>query len=68
MSWSQSDIDALKASIKSGVRSVQYSDRAVTYQSVDDMLKVLAAMEAEVAGSGSSTSDGRSTFASFSRD
>lgn len=64
MSWRQSDIDKLKASIASGIRTVAYADRTVTYQSVAEMLQVLAAMEGEVSQSAS----GRSTFASFERD
>jgi hypothetical protein len=67
MAWSQSDIDALKAAIATGTRSVSYSDRAVTYHSMDDMLKALQAMEAEVAGT-QATGGTRSTFASFARD
>jgi len=66
VAWTQADIDALKDAIKTGVRSVSYSDRSVTYQSIDEMLKVLSAMEAEAQGSTTPT-PGRSTFASFSR-
>lgn len=62
MAFSQADIDALKAAIASGVRTVSYADRTVTYQSFDDMQKALSLMESETSGSTS----GRSTFAKFS--
>lgn len=67
MAWTQSDVDVLKAAIKNGVKSVGYADRSVTYHSLAEMLQVLAAMEAEVASAGSTTSEGRSTLVSFSR-
>ena len=49
MAWSQSDIDKLKAALASGHRRVRYTSGEVEYQSVDDMLKVLAEMQREVA-------------------
>lgn len=66
MAWTQSDIDALKAAIARGVRTVSSQGRTVTYHSLDEMLKALAAMESEVAGT--STSSGRSTYAVHGRD
>lgn len=63
MGWTQSDIDALKEAIATGVLSVQYNDKTVRYQSTRDQLTALAAMEAEVAGDAGSGS--RSTFAGF---
>lgn len=66
MAWTQADIDALKNAIKSGVRRVGYSDRTIEYQSVADMLSILAAMEADAAGS--AATEGRSTFAAPRRD
>jgi hypothetical protein len=51
MAWTQTDIDALKAAIATGVRDVQYSDNSrVTYRSLDEMRSILAEMEGEVAG------------------
>ena len=61
-------MDRLKAAIASGTRSVQYADKVISYQSTEDMLKALQAMEAEVAGAGGTESTGRSTLASCSRD
>lgn len=63
MAWTQTDIDALKEAIASGLLSVQYTDNSVRYQSTSDQLAALAAMEAEVAGESGSGS--RSTFAGF---
>jgi hypothetical protein len=68
MAWTSADVDRLKAAIASGTRSVQYADKSVSYQSTEDMLKALQAMESEVAGVGAATSGGRCTFASFKRD
>jgi hypothetical protein len=48
------------------VKSVSYSDKTVVYHTLTEMLQALQAMEAEVAGAGSST--GRCTIASFTRD
>lgn len=50
MAWTQAEIDTLKAAIASGVLSVAYADRTVTYKSTDDQLKALALMEREVRG------------------
>jgi hypothetical protein len=51
VAFTQSDIDTLKAAIASGVRSVTFADRTVTYNSIDEMLKALSTMQAEVQGS-----------------
>lgn len=51
MAWSQADIDALKAAIASGTSSVSYAGppaRSITYQSLSEMLQVLAIMEQSV--------------------
>ncbi len=63
MAWTQSDIDALKAAIAKGVRTVAYADRTVSYNTPQEMIAVLAMMEAEV----SQSTAGRSTVASFGR-
>lgn len=51
--WTQADIDKLKAAVASGVLSVEYSGppaRKVTYQSLRDMLALLAQMNRAVNG------------------
>lgn len=47
MPFSQADIDALKAAIAKGVRRVEYQDKAVTYNSLDEMIRALRLMEDE---------------------
>lgn len=50
MSWTQTDIDALKTAIADGkgVKTITFADQSVTFNSIDDMLKLLAVMEADV--------------------
>lgn len=48
MAWSQSQIDAIKAAIASGVLTVRHGETLTTYRSVAEMMRVLAAMQAEV--------------------
>lgn len=50
MAWQQSDADALKAAMATGVVDVTYSDGSrTTYRSLADMRQVLALIEAEIA-------------------
>lgn len=52
--WTQADIDRLKAAISSGVLSVSYAGppaRTMTYQSLDAMRSLLAEMLGQVNGS-----------------
>lgn len=49
--WTQADIDTLKAAVASGVLSVRYAGppaREITYQSLGEMRKLLAEMIADV--------------------
>lgn len=49
--WSQADVDTLKAAVASGVLSVRYAGppaREITYQSLAEMRKLLAEMVADV--------------------
>jgi hypothetical protein len=48
MAWTQTEYDTLKAAIASGVLSVKYADRTVTYHSLKDMRELLAVMEREL--------------------
>lgn len=50
MAWTQTDLDALDASIKKGVRRVSYASGTVEYHSLDEMLKLRALMASEIAG------------------
>lgn len=54
MAWTQADVDKLKAAIASGaaVQSIQFANQTFTFRSLDEQLKLLSVMQAEV-GSGS---------------
>lgn len=61
----QAERDALASAIKSGTSMVAYSDKTVKYASVDDMRKILAEMDAYLAGA---SAPPRHSRASFSRE
>lgn len=66
MAWTQTDVDALKAAIATGALKVRYADgREVTYRSLAEMERVLAALVAEATGT---PPPPRVTYASFARD
>lgn len=49
MAFTQADIDALDVSIKAGALSVRYADgRAVTYRSLDEMMRIRVLMQSDV--------------------
>ncbi len=39
MAFTQADLDAVRAAIAKGERSVQFSDRSVTYRSMEELFK-----------------------------
>lgn len=47
-SWTASDITALETAIKSGALRVRYGEREVQYRSLDEMMRLLAAMRDQV--------------------
>lgn len=51
MAFNTEDIAALKAAIAKGVRKVKQGDEEIEYSSLDDMLRALRIMQAEVGGS-----------------
>lgn len=56
MLWTQEDIDALKAAIRTGALEVSYTgppERRIRYQSLKEMRDLLASMVADVRGGGS---------------
>ena len=63
----QSMRDALQRAIFSGTRRVQFTDRAVEYNSVDDMRKALADIDSAIA-TGSGTTPSSFSLAMHSRD
>jgi hypothetical protein len=63
--WTQEDIDKLKAAIASGVLSVTYNGppaRSVTYQSLAAMRSLLAEMTADVARQAGAKTTRRAKF------
>lgn len=52
MPFTQSDADNLRRAIADGrgARSMTFDNQTVVFNSIDDMLKLLAHMEAEIAG------------------
>lgn len=50
MPFTQSDVDALKSAIVAGrgARSMTFSDQSITFNSIDEMLKLLSVMQQEV--------------------
>jgi hypothetical protein len=67
MAWTQTDVDNLKQAIADGrgARSITFENQTVTFGSVDEMLKLLATMQASV--SASTGTSQRTRFASFSK-
>lgn len=60
--WTQTEINELKKAIASGVLTVTYSgppSRSVTYQSLAEMRKLLADMQADVAAEAGTRSNHR---------
>ena len=50
MAWTQSDLTAVEAAIKSGTATVKYGDRTVTYQSLKELRALRLEMQREIAG------------------
>ncbi|RWH86436.1 MAG: hypothetical protein EOR77_21550 [Mesorhizobium sp.] len=51
MAWTQTDIDAIKKAMATGVLTVKHGETLSTFRSMSEMERVLARMEAEVKGS-----------------
>lgn len=64
MAWTKADINLLKAAIvdRKGARSITFSDQSVTFDSIDEMLKLLQVMQNEVNAAASQST--RMRFAS----
>lgn len=65
MSWTQTDVDKLKAAMAAGVLTVRTGEHSVTYQSLADMAKQLERMQSEVDATNGKTVSRRSV-ASYS--
>ena len=49
MAWTPDQVTALEQAVASGVLTVRYADRSVTYQSLSEMRALLAEMRRSVA-------------------
>lgn len=68
MAWTQSDLDAVDAAIKNGVRRVTFADgRSTEYQTTGEMLTLRKTMKAELAASASQVNPRRVTVARLRR-
>jgi len=45
MPWTQTQLDAIEASIASGELTVRFGDRTVTYRSMDELLQARAVIK-----------------------
>jgi hypothetical protein len=63
MAWTEADIATLQAAIldRKGARQITFGDQSITFDSVDDMLKLLSVMKSQVAGTS------RTRYAAFSK-
>ena len=61
MSFSHADLDAVERAIATGVQSVTYADRTVTYRSTRELMLLRDRMQRELAGA----SPSRTTIAGF---
>ena len=67
MALTSADLTAIETAIASGELSVSFSDRSVTYRSMDDLLKAREFIKNALTQSGG-TAPTRSTYASFTKD
>jgi hypothetical protein len=66
MAYTLEKYSALKAAVAGGELSVRYVDRSVQYRSIDEMVRILKLMEAELFPD-TSCSAGNRRYASFSK-
>lgn len=66
MAYTLEQYEKLKAAIAGGELSVRYADRSVQYRSVDEMVRILKLMEADLYPN-SACAPGNRRYASFSK-
>ncbi len=66
MTWTQSELDALKAAYASGTLRVSYDGRTVEYGSEGDLIRRIRTIEREIAATSGTGKPSRS-LASFSK-
>lgn len=64
MAWTEDDLNELKSAIATGARVVQFKDKRVEYQPLDDMLRTKRIIEEEI---GKAKPSSKRRFAHFSR-
>jgi len=57
MAWTQAQLDVIEAAIASGELTVHFSDRSVTYRSMDDLLKARGVIKDALASQSGSATD-----------
>lgn len=67
MPFTQSDADALRAAIADGrgARSITFGDQSIVFSSIDEMLKLLSVMQADVSATAGTQT--RTRFAATSK-
>lgn len=67
MAWTSTDVSNLERAIADGrgARSITFENQTVTFNSITEMLQLLAVMRAEVASTAGTSQ--RTRFASFSK-
>ena len=68
MSYSQAELDALKAAYASGVTEVRYDGKMTRYDSGEALYRRIQVIEAEIARTAAGTTRPKAGFAAFSRD
>jgi len=66
MTWSQTELDALRSAFAAGTLRVTYDGRTVEYGDADDLLKRIRIIERELASAAGSAKPSRS-LASFTK-
>lgn len=64
MAWTMAQYEALQAAIADGALTVKYADKVVTYRSLDEMIRILKLIGAEL---GITAKSPTRTYASHSK-
>lgn len=57
MAWTQSDLDKLDKALATGVNTVAFRDRTVTYRSLDEMLRLRSRIASELQSTNSTVTE-----------
>lgn len=67
MAFTQDDIDKLSAAIASGVQTVEFADKRITYNSISEMMRARQMMQSELATTNAGRVPVRVTRVQFSK-